>query len=37
VVDGIAMCAIHHLGYDRNLMGIDPNGLVHVADRVLRE
>jgi putative restriction endonuclease len=37
VVNGIAMCAIHHLAYDRNLMGIDPDGLVHVAARLLRE
>jgi putative restriction endonuclease len=37
VVNGIAMCAIHHLAYDRNLMGIDPKGVVHVAERLLRE
>ncbi len=24
VVNGVALCAIHHLAYDRNLMGIDP-------------
>ncbi|MEA2373357.1 MAG: putative restriction endonuclease [Solirubrobacteraceae bacterium] len=29
--------AIHHLAYDRNLMGIDPGGHVHVAERLLRE
>jgi putative restriction endonuclease len=37
VVNGIAMCAIHHLAYDRNVMGIDPGGGVHIADRLLRE
>jgi len=37
VVNGIAMCAIHHLAYDRNLMGIDPDGFVHVTERLLRE
>jgi putative restriction endonuclease len=37
VVNGIAMCAIHHLAYDRNLMGIDPDGVVQIAERVLRE
>jgi putative restriction endonuclease len=37
VVNGIAMCAIHHLAYDRNVMGIDPVGEVHIADRLLRE
>jgi putative restriction endonuclease len=37
VVNGIALCAIHHLAYDRNLMGIDPNGVVHIARRLLDE
>jgi len=37
VVNGIALCAIHHRAYDRNLMGIDPTGEVHVGKRLLRE
>jgi putative restriction endonuclease len=37
VVNGLALCAIHHLAYDRNLLGIDPDGVVHIADRLLRE
>jgi putative restriction endonuclease len=37
VVNGIALCAIHHLAYDRNLMGIDARGGGHVSDRLLRE
>lgn len=37
VVNGIALCAIHHLAYDRNLMGIDPDGVVHIARRLLDE
>ena len=37
VVNGIALCAIHHLAYDRNLMGIDPDGMVHIARRLLDE
>ena len=37
VVNGIALCAIHHLAYDRNLMGIDPGGLVHIGRRLLEE
>jgi len=37
VVNGIALCAIHHLAYDRNLMGIDPEGVVHIAHRLLEE
>jgi putative restriction endonuclease len=37
VVNGIALCAIHHLAYDRNLLGIDPGGVVHIATRLLDE
>jgi putative restriction endonuclease len=37
VVNGLALCAIHHLAFDRNLLGIDPQGVVHIADRLLRE
>lgn len=31
VTNGLALCAIHHLAYDRNLMGIDPAGVVHIS------
>ena len=37
VVNGLALCAIHHLAYDRNLLGIDPAGAVHIARRLLEE
>jgi putative restriction endonuclease len=37
VVNGLALCAIHHLAYDRNLLGIDPEGVVHIAKRLLAE
>jgi putative restriction endonuclease len=37
VVNGMALCAIHHLAYDRNLLGIDPDGVVHIARRLLDE
>jgi len=37
VVNGLALCAIHHLAYDRNLMGIDPTGVVHIARRLRDE
>jgi putative restriction endonuclease len=37
VANGLALCAIHHLAYDCNLLGIDPDGVVHIADRLLRE
>jgi putative restriction endonuclease len=37
VVNGLALCAIHHLAYDRNLLGIDPDGVVHIAKRLLND
>jgi len=37
VVNGLALCAIHHLAYDRNLMGIDPEGVVHITRRLRDE
>jgi putative restriction endonuclease len=37
VINGIALCAIHHRAYDRNLMGIDPRGGVHIRERLLQE
>ena len=35
VENGISLCAIHHLAYDRNLLGIDPRGVVHLSRRLL--
>lgn len=37
VVNGLALCAIHHLAYDRNVLGIDPDGVVHIHSRLLEE
>jgi putative restriction endonuclease len=37
VVNGLALCAIHHLAFDRNVLGIDPDGVVHIARRLLEE
>lgn len=37
VVNGLALCAIHHLAFDRNLLGIDPDCVIHIADRLLHE
>jgi putative restriction endonuclease len=37
VVNGLALCAIHHLAFDRNLLGVDPDGVIHIAGRLLRE
>ena len=36
-MNDIALCAIHHLAYDRNLLGIDPRSVVHIARRLLDE
>lgn len=35
--NGLALCAIHHLAYDRQVLGIDPAGVVHIAARLLEE
>jgi putative restriction endonuclease len=37
VRNGLALCAIHHLAYDRMVLGIDHEGVVHIADRLLHE
>lgn len=37
VSNGLALCAIHHLAYDRHVLGIDPRGVVHIADRLLKQ
>lgn len=37
VTNGLALCAIHHLAYDRNLMGIDPDGVIHISKAVRTE
>jgi len=35
VPNGIAMSALHHTAYDANLMGIDPDGGVHIKRELL--
>jgi putative restriction endonuclease len=37
VQNGLALCAIHHLAYDRHVLGIDPGGVVHIALRLLEQ
>jgi putative restriction endonuclease len=37
VRNGLALCAIHHLAYDRHVLGIDPGGVVHIASRILEQ
>ena len=35
VTNGIALSCLHHRAYDRNLIGIDPDYVVHVGDSLL--
>jgi len=37
VSNGLSLCAIHHLAYDRHVLGIHPDGTVHIAARLLEE
>jgi putative restriction endonuclease len=37
VINGLALCAIHHVAYDRNLLGIDADGGVHITRALLDE
>jgi putative restriction endonuclease len=37
IVNGIALCKIHHAAYDRLLLGIDPSRIVHINDKLLAE
>ena len=35
VRNGICLSTLHHAAYDRNLLGIDPDGGIHIAQSVL--
>jgi putative restriction endonuclease len=37
VVNGLAMCKIHHAAYDRNILGIRPDYVVEIQQRLLDE
>jgi putative restriction endonuclease len=37
VANGLCLSTIHHRAYDTNLMGIDPDGHIHVAEAVLAQ
>ena len=37
VQNGLALCRLHHAAFDRNIMGITPDLVVHVRQDVLRE
>jgi putative restriction endonuclease len=33
--NGIALSKIHHVAFDNHLIGIDPDGRIHVSERLL--
>jgi putative restriction endonuclease len=37
VTNGLCLSTLHHTAYDRNLLGIDPDGQIHIAESVLVE
>ena len=37
VTNGICMSTLHHTAFDTNLIGVDPDLQVHVAEQVIRE
>jgi len=37
IPNGLPLSKIHHAAYDANLIGIDPDGLVHVSQRLLAD
>jgi putative restriction endonuclease len=37
VTNGLGLCKIHHSAFDANILGIDPDAVVHVRDDVLEE
>jgi putative restriction endonuclease len=36
VANGIALSKVHHAAFDNHLIGIDPDGRVHVSERLLK-
>lgn len=37
ISNGLCLSTLHHTAYDRNLLGIDPDGIVHIAGSVLEQ
>ena len=37
VSNGLCLSVLHHTAYDHNLLGIDPDGKIHVAESVLEQ
>jgi putative restriction endonuclease len=35
VRNGLSLCAIHHRAFDQNLVGVSPDYVVHVSERLL--
>jgi len=35
IVNGLPLSKVHHAAYDANLIGVDPDGIVHVSERLL--
>ena len=37
VSNGLGLCKIHHSAFDSNILGIDPNAIVHIREDILHE
>lgn len=37
ISNGLCLSKLHHTAYDRNLLGIDPDGIIHISDEVLAQ
>jgi putative restriction endonuclease len=37
VTNGLCLSTLHHNAYDRNLLGIDPDGQIHIAESVVAQ
>lgn len=37
VTNGMAMCKIHHAAYDQNFLGVSPDYVVHINERLLAD
>jgi putative restriction endonuclease len=37
VSNGLCLSSLHHTAYDHNLLGIDPDGTIHIAEAVLEQ
>ena len=37
VTNGMAMCTIHHRAYDQNFLGVSPDYVVHINERMLAD